>query len=310
MFFRALLKRHQLIQCCARCLESRKMSSNSNAVNLSYYSYEKKVDGALELQPIIILHGMMGSKQNWQSLAKVFGKSGRKVLAVDARNHGESTHTEEMNYFLFRDDVLRLMDQQELEQVVLIGHSMGGKTAMTTALTNPERVSGLVVVDVSPAMSPNVNKTPAYLEAMLRISLSFIDANTEDSNPAMSQVRRQVLDDLAVAVQDEAMRHFLASNLTIRDNKLTWKCNLDAIINNHKELASFPEFEDEQYYGRCLFVGGSESDYIREKHYPVIKSLFPLAEIQHIPGAGHWVHSEKPRQFIHVVNKFLSDSGL
>ncbi|XP_053376156.1 protein ABHD11-like isoform X2 [Mercenaria mercenaria] len=310
MFVRNILRRPRLVQCCIRCLERRKLSTDSNAVNLSYYSYEKKVDGAVEQQPVIILHGMMGSKQNWQSLAKVFGKSGRKVVALDARNHGESDHTEEMNYFLLRDDVLRLMDQQELEQAVLMGHSMGGKTAMTTALTNAERVAGLIVVDISPAVSPSVNKTPAYLEAMLRISLSFSDLNGEDSSPSMSQVRQQIINDLAVAVQDEAMRHFLASNLTIRDNKLSWKCNLDAIINNLHDLSSFPLFEEEQYYGRCLFIGGGNSDYIREEHYPLIKSLFPLAETQHIPDAGHWVHSEKPQQFIHVVNAFLKDAGL
>lgn len=286
------------------------LSSESNAVNLSYYSYEKKVDGALEQQPVIILHGLMGSKQNWQSLAKVFGKSGRKVVAVDARNHGDSVHTEEMNYFLFRDDVLRFMDQQDLEQAVLLGHSMGGKTAMTTALTNPERVSGLIVVDVSPAVSPSVNRTPAYLEAMLRISLSFNDSNMNDASAPVSSVRRQIINDLADAVQDEAMRHFLASNLTIRDNKLAWKCNLDAIINNLPDLSSFPAFEDEQYYGHCLFIGGSRSEYIKEEHYPLITGLFPLAEIQHIPDAGHWVHAEKPKQFIHVVNQFLKEAGL
>lgn len=284
--------------------------TNSSVVNLSYYSYEKKVDGAASQQPLVIMHGMMGSKLNWQSLAKVFGKSGRKVIAVDARNHGESVHVEAMDYFLFRDDVLALMDQQQIDQAVLVGHSMGGKTAMVTALTNAERVAGLVIVDVSPAISPNVHKTPGFLEAMLKISLTFLDSNEETTTEPLSKIRRQIIKDLASAVQDEAMRHFLASNLTIRDNRLAWKCNLDSIVNNFRHLASFPKFVDEQYYGPTLFVGGGRSDYITEEHYPVIKSLFPLAEIKHIPDAGHWVHSERPQEFISVVNEFLKDSGL
>ncbi|KAL4223643.1 Alpha/beta hydrolase domain-containing protein 11 [Mactra antiquata] len=306
MLLKTMYRKSSSIVHCLRCSCRKYMSTNSSAVGLSYYSYEKKIADSYEKQPLVILHGMMGSKQNWQSLAKAFGKTGRKVLALDARNHGESTHTEDMNYFLFRDDLLKLMDEQDLEQAVLIGHSMGGKTAMVTALQNAERVSGLIIVDVSPAISPNVNKTPAYLEAMLKVSLSYLD----DDSPQLSKIRRQVVNELAEAIQDEPMRHFLASNLTVKDNALTWKCNLDSIINNFNTLASFPKFEDEQYYGDTLFIGGMRSNYIHIDHYPKIKALFPTAEIKMIPDAGHWVHADKPEQFINTVNDFLKESGL
>lgn len=310
MSLQQIFRKAKWSKCCMTCLQKRLLSTATNSpVNLSYYSYEKKVDGAASQQPLVILHGMMGSKQNWQSLAKVFGKMGRKVIAVDARNHGESAHVEAMDYFLFRDDLLHLMDQQELDQAVLIGHSMGGKTAMVTALTNAERVAGLVVVDTAPAMSPSTARHPHYMEAMLKISLTFMDTDEETAAP-LSKVRRQIINELAEAVQDDAVRHFLASNLTIRDNRLAWKCNLDAIINNFPSLASFPKFEDEQYYGSTIFIGGGRSEYITKDHFPKIKSLFPLAEVKHIPNAGHWVHSEKPHEFVSLVNDFLKEAGL
>ncbi|KAH3891471.1 protein ABHD11-like isoform X1 [Dreissena polymorpha] len=308
------LQNKQFFQLCSRCLQQRSLCSApaSSAVDLSYYAYEKQTEDSSKAQqfPLILMHGLMGSKQNWQSIAKVLGRKGRKVLAADARNHGGSPHVENMNYQLFTEDLLRLMDTQFIEQAVLLGHSMGGKTAMVTALTHAERVAGLIVVDVSPTMSPSLQTHPQYLEAMLRIPLLTMADTHDTENTPLSTVRRHVYQELAKTIQDDAMRHFLASNLVIRGNKFSWKCNLDSIINNFPDLASFPSFDQSQYYGGTLFIGGSNSDYIIEENIPQIKKFFPLAEIRHIEGAGHWVHSDKPAQFITAVNKFLNEAGV
>ncbi|XP_052801237.1 protein ABHD11-like [Mya arenaria] len=308
-----LLLQGRLFQSCSYCVRRQLCSAtSSHAVDLSYYAYEKQPQESVHAQqlPLILMHGLMGSKQNWQSLAKVFGSTGRKVLALDARNHGGSVHVEDMNYALFCEDVVRFLDSQNIEQAVLLGHSMGGKTAMVTALTHGGRVAGLIVVDVAPSVSPNIEKHPSYLEAMLRIPLLTL-ANTGDTeNTPISTVRRHVFTELAKTIQDEAMRHFLASNLVIRDNKFGWKCNLDSIINNFHDIASFPKFEEEQYYGGTLFIGGSNSNYLTEENVPRIKELFPLAEVKYIEGAGHWVHSDKPHLFISTVNNFLLQAGV
>lgn len=298
-----------LLQECVHCQQRRSLAiDGSRGVNLAYYTYENlKVQTQPELHPLIILHGMMGSKSNWQSLVKVFGRTGRKVVALDARNHGESVHVEEMSYFLFRDDLLRFMDMEEIDQAILLGHSMGGKTSMVTALTHPERVAGLIIEDVAPTASPSAGPVPAFLQAMLKIKVMLLDA---EPGTQLSKARQVAIEELAKTGIDKATQHFLAGNLTLKDDRFTWKCNLDTIINTFPVLAHFPEFEKQPYEGKTLFVGGSKSQYIREDHTPLILSLFPAAKIVHVPDAGHWIHSEKPHEFINVVNTFLQEEHL
>lgn len=251
------------------------------------------------------MHGMFGSKSNWHSLAKRFSSGGRKVVSIDARNHGESPHTEEMDYFLMSKDVLNLMDEMGHEKVSLLGHSMGGKVFMCTALTHADRVDSLIVVDVSPISSPRLKtKTlPDYLQTMLKIQVKMLDLTVEDTS--LSTARLIANDLLKEVEKDSHVRQFLATNMIHKDGRFRWRVNLDSIINNYLPLCKFPEF-DTQYKGPTLFIGGSESEYITPTCIPIIERLFPSAEVKYIQGAGHWVHADKPSDFVKTVKQFYN----
>ncbi|XP_056021871.1 protein ABHD11-like isoform X2 [Ostrea edulis] len=247
------------------------------------------------------MHGLMGSASNWASLSKVLATTGRKIIRLDARNHGDSTHSENMSYKAMSSDVLKVMDDLEIERACLMGHSMGGKAFMTTALLHPERVSSLIVVDVSPAPSPGAKYFPSYLQCMLKISTRM----PELDHMSLSKARAIVTDALQEVEEHLGVRQFLAANLIKVNGRLKWRVNLDAIVNNYHDLSSFPQF-DTKYEGPTLFVGGERSQYISPSTKPDIMNLFPKAVIEHIPNAGHWVHSDNPRQFLECVLRFLN----
>ncbi|XP_021361445.1 protein ABHD11-like isoform X2 [Mizuhopecten yessoensis] len=253
----------------------------------------------------MVMHGLMGSSNNWRSLSKALCKTGRKVIAVDARNHGASPHNEHMSYFLMSDDVLRLMDELGEERVTLMGHSMGGKVLMTLALTHPDRVKNLVVVDVSPRPRPAsvTPTTSAYLQSMLKITSSLCDTTLT----SLSQAKQHADKILQETEQDVSIRQFLITNLEHINGRFRWKVNLDAIINSMPELGGFPEFS-QQFTRPTLFVGGQNSNYILSSDIPRIQELFPKAVVKHIDNAGHWVHAENPHEFLKVVKTFLLEN--
>lgn len=275
-------------------------SANVSAVNLAY-DYQQEANYNELLPPVMIMHGLMGSSSNWASISKVLAKTERKIIRLDARNHGDSPHSEDMSYEAMSYDVLRVMDNLKTEKACLMGHSMGGKAFMTTALLHPERVSSLIVVDVSPALSPGAQYFPSYLQCMLKISSRLPELEGE----SLTKARNIVVDALQEVEEHLGIRQFLAANLIQVDGKLKWRVNLDAIINNYQDLASFPKF-DTKYKGPTLFVGGEISPYISPSTTPDIMNLFPNAVIQHIPKAGHWVHSDNPYQFLECVLRFLN----
>nr|XP_022340961.1 protein ABHD11-like isoform X1 [Crassostrea virginica] len=282
----------------ARNIQNSSKSSDVSAVNLAYdYTQPSKESN---VPPLFIMHGLMGSASNWSSISKVLAKTGRKIIRLDARNHGDSPHCEDMSYEAMSYDVLKVMDNMKIEKACLMGHSMGGKAFMTTALLHPERVSSLIVVDVSPAPSPGAKYFPSYLQCMLKISSQL----TELKGVQLSKARAMVVEALKEVEEHLGVRQFLAANLVLVDGKLKWRVNLDAIINDYQELASFPQF-DTKYEGPTLFVGGERSQYISPSTTPDIMNLFPNAVIEHIPQAGHWVHSDNPSQFLECVLKFL-----
>ncbi|XP_060085606.1 protein ABHD11-like [Ylistrum balloti] len=280
-------------------------SSNTNsAVKLAHHIYKSEEKGS-DKTSVVVMHGLMGSSNNWRSLSKVLCETGRKVIAVDARNHGESPHSEHMNYFLMSDDVLRLMDGLGEERVNLIGHSMGGKVFMTLALMHPQRVENLVVVDVSPRPRP-ASVTPttnSYLHSMLKISSSLSDTTLTSLSKAKQHADRI----LQESEQDVSIRQFLITNLVHKNGRFRWRVNLDAIINNMSELGDFPEL-NKQFTRPTLFVGGENSDYIGPSDIAKIQKLFPKAEVNHIENAGHWVHAENPQAFLKLVKSFLLEN--
>ncbi len=243
-------------------------------------------------EPLVILHGLFGSGRNWLSLAQALSGSHR-VWCVDQRNHGESPHTAAMDYPAMAADLVRLLDRNGLQRVALIGHSMGGKTAMWLALHHPERVSRLLVVDIAPVSYAHDYET--MIGAMQAVD--FTQATRRDQVDAA----------LRDAVPEAGVRQFLLTNVVSRDGRLQWRINLAAIGAALPALVDFPNPAPEcRYPGPTLFLGGAESPYLRPEHEPRIFRLFPEADVEHLPGAGHWVHAERPDEFLAVARRFLA----
>ncbi|KAL2095388.1 hypothetical protein ACEWY4_010107 [Coilia grayii] len=262
-------------------------------VNLTYDVFDGKGDKT----PLVFLHGLFGSKSNFQSIAKsLVQRTGRKVLTVDARNHGKSTHSPMITYEAMTNDLTQLLAQLRIGKCILIGHSMGGKVAMTTALTQPNLVERLVVVDISPAPTTPLTNFPAYIQAMKDVKVP--------NDVPRSTARRLAEDQLRKHVKERSVRQFLLTNLIEEDGQYSWRVNLEAIGNHLKDIMSFPAFNT-SYEGPTLFLGGTNSAYISSEDYPEIQRLFPCADIQYIPDASHWIHADKPLDFISSLVAFL-----
>ncbi len=255
-------------------------------MNLNFQEYGKG-------KPLLILHGMLGSLDNWHTLSKRFAGSFR-VLALDLRNHGRSPHADVLTYDAMAEDLVDFLDHLQVQSAYLLGHSMGGKTAMQLALSHPERVDKLIVVDIAPKMYPRLHDE--FLDALMSIRL--VDYHS----------RQQVDRALQPRVPEFAVRQFLLKNLT-RDTagKFSWKANLDVISRNYKEIAR--QITAENAFSKpALFVRGSRSDYVLDSDTPIIRRLFPRATISAIE-AGHWVHADSPEPFADLVTKFLEDDA-
>ncbi|XP_046351534.2 protein ABHD11-like isoform X1 [Haliotis rufescens] len=292
---------------CVRHISAKQ--SYPKAVKLSYTEHDFEQTGSWEVgslgnkdyAPLMVLHGLFGSKSNWHTIAKKLAEDGHRVITVDGRNHGDSDHSPNMDYYAMRDDVLRLMDDLHLEQTVLVGHSMGGKVAMTLALSQPERLKALVVVDVAPVTSPGGTLLLSYAERMRQI--------VPDSHVQVSTARKEAEVQLRPIVESSLVRQFLLTNLVEKHGKVQWRLNLDAIIGSYHSVMEFPEFSH-PFEKPTKFIGGSLSHHISSETIPEIKSLFPMADITHIPGAGHWVHSENTPEFLSILSDFLTQESL
>jgi esterase len=240
--------------------------------------------------PLLILHGLLGSLDNWltqaQKLAAHF-----EVFVPDHRNHGQSPHADEFDYEAMAGDLLEFVNEHQLGTVHLLGHSMGGKTAMRFAQLHPDRVDKLVVVDMSPReYAPRYGEILAAMQAL---------------DLAEFERRDQVEVALATVVPDKNLRQFLLKNLR-RDTSgaLRWKPNLAALRTNYANVRHSLR-HTEKFTGPVLFVRGGRSDYLRDEDIDPIQQLFPRATMATIAAAGHWVHAEAPVEFLRVVTEFL-----
>ncbi|KAF5906995.1 protein ABHD11, partial [Clarias magur] len=225
-------------------------ATSTSHVNLSYDVYDGKEDGI----PLVFLHGLFGSKSNFHAIAKsLVQRTGRKVLTVDARNHGHSAHSPDLTYEAMTNDLKHLLNQLHIGKCILIGHSMGGKTAMTTALSQPSLVERLVVVDISPVPTSGRIFMKGYIEAMKEVKVP--------SSIPRSTARRLAEDQLRNHVKEHSVRHFLLTNLVEQNGHYAWRINLEAISNHLMDLMGFPEFST-TYDGPTLFLGGSNSEYL------------------------------------------------
>ena len=243
-----------------------------------------------EGKPLIILHGLFGMLDNWQTLAKEFACFFETHI-LDLRNHGRSFHTNQHNYELMCEDLLKYLNAYKLDEVFLIGHSMGGKAAMTFACMYPERVKKLVVVDIAPKYYPPHHQE--ILSALNAVEQAKIKSR-KDADQILSQY-----------FSESTMRQFLLKNLYWKSStELTFKFNLkglsDQIENIGQALHNNALFENP-----TLFIVGQASNYIKETDIELIESHFPDFEIEEITMSGHWVHAENPDQFFDKVCRFL-----
>ncbi|MBO0359928.1 alpha/beta fold hydrolase [Hymenobacter sp. BT186] len=243
--------------------------------------------------PLVILHGLFGTLDNWQTLARRWADTGHRVISADLRNHGRSFQTPEHTYELMSNDVLALFESLQLgPDTTLMGHSMGGKVAMRFALDHPDRLARLIVVDIAPRLSDM-----AHQDNILA-GLNAVDLTTLES-------RQQADEALAQHIRQPGVRQFLLKNLyRLDDNSFAWRQNLAALTQHIAEIGeeiSSPE----PFLKPALFIRGGQSDYINaeDKLYG-IPALFPNSQVETIVDAGHWVHAEKPDEVFGLVDAF------
>ena len=243
-------------------------------------------------QPFLILHGYFGMGDNWKSLANQFAEK-YEVHMIDQRNHGRSFHSDAFDYELMAEDLYNYIQHHNLNRILLLGHSMGGKTAMLFAVEYPELVDKLLVADISPRYyQPHHNE---ILKA-----LNSVDFSIHNS-------RNLVDAQLAKYIPELGTRQFLLKNVYWKEKgRLDFRFNLSSLTKNNSEvgkaLPSFTTFD-----GEVLFLAGGNSSYITSEEVPLIKAHFPNSQIVTIPNAGHWLHAENPSGFYKEVMQFLSN---
>lgn len=241
--------------------------------------------------PLIILHGLFGTLDNWQTLAKRFAEE-HTVFTIDQRNHGKSPHTLEHSYTLMAEDLREFMESQFMFKAHILGHSMGGKTAMKFALMYPDMVDKLTVVDISPR--GNAGGHELIFKALFGLDLDKIESRKE-ADAALS-----------VLIKQTGVRQFLLKNLTRKkEGGYCWKMNLEALFNHYSEILAGIESE-EVFDGEALFIRGGKSDYVPDADIPLIEKYFPEARVETVADAGHWVHAEQPDELFGLVTDFLS----
>jgi esterase len=242
-------------------------------------------------RPLFILHGLFGSSDNWQTLAKRFAES-FTVYLIDLRNHGHSPHSDEFSYELMSNDLLELINEEHLEKVSLLGHSLGGKTAMFFTVAHPDRVEKLIVVDIGPKKYPVTNQ---YV----------VDA-LDKFDPQNLASRKEAETLLSQYIDEEGTKQFLLKNLYWDDNqKLQWRFNFPSLKANIKAVGDATPIPANPMDLPVLFLKGDKSDYIFPADVKLMKNMFPNAQLEVISGAGHWVHADQPQAFSDAILKFL-----
>lgn len=249
-------------------------------------NYKKTGQG----KSLIILHGLFGSADNWLSIAKGLENDFTTYL-IDQRNHGDSGHHKEWNYKVMAEDIAEFIEEHQLEKVHLMGHSMGGKTAMTFALRHGEKVDRLIIVDIAPRFYPVHHQT--ILEGLNAIHLDQLKS------------RKEADDILGKYVEERSIRQFLLKSLARNgEGEYVWKINLPVITEKIENVSAAID-EDGSFDHPTLFIGGINSNYIQDKDREKIEAFFPHSQIIKIKNAGHWIHAEQPEAVVKTVQAFL-----
>ncbi|MFQ3575851.1 MAG: alpha/beta fold hydrolase, partial [Cytophagales bacterium] len=244
-------------------------------------------------EPIIILHGLFGSSDNWLTFSKKLSEKGYRVILVDLRNHGRSPHDSIHNYDEMANDIKELIDRLELKQPTIMGHSMGGKAAMKFSVKYPDSISKLVVVDIGPKYyKPHHHK---YLAALNAIPVSKLSSRTEAEAV------------IAPLIEDFGERQFLLKNLARKeDGGFEWKMNLKVLEDQIDNIGEGMD-ANQKFRKPTLFVKGSKSNYIKDDDAIMMKWIFPLSNLVEVENSGHWVHVDQPDKLLEVVSEFLKN---
>lgn len=237
--------------------------------------------------PILIAHGLFGSARNWGVIARRLSDQGRRVLTVDMRNHGDSPWTDSHSYPDLADDLAGVIAAHG-GQADVLGHSMGGKAAMALALMHPALVRRLIVADIAPVAYGHTQQH--LIDAMRALDLAAVET------------RRDADTQLAAHVDADGVRAFLLQSLDVKGR--AWRLNLDTLERFMPTILGWPDLAG-GFDGPTLFLSGALSDYVKPDHRPAIKALFPKARFAKIPGAGHWLHADRPREFEATIAAFF-----
>ncbi|MFL6048002.1 MAG: alpha/beta fold hydrolase [Propionibacteriaceae bacterium] len=246
---------------------------------------------------VAFLHGLFGQGKNWTTIAKGLSDSARVTL-VDLPNHGQSPWTDHFSYPEMARQVAELLHAQGgNDQWAVIGHSMGGKVAMTLALLQPEFVERLCVVDISPVPNQEIHEFQTFIEGMQSIDLETLSG------------RKQADAKLSAYVSSPAIRSFLLQNLrhdhSTAGEAWRWQINLELLDENLSVMGGWPDLGAQPYQGRVLWLAGAKSGYVRAEYTHIMRAHFPRVQLVKIKGAGHWVHSEQPAAFLATIRRFL-----
>lgn len=244
-----------------------------------------------EGKPFLIIHGFLGMSDNWKTLSTQFAELGYQVHSLDMRNHGKSFHSDDFNYDIMTEDVKEYINHYQLNDIVLLGHSMGGKIAMLFAAKYPNFIKKLIVADIG----------PKYYAPHHQTILAALNAVDFSVKPARNEVEEL----LSGFIQDFGTRQFLLKNLYWKEpSQLAFRFNLKVFNEKINEIGAALPF-DKTYNGKVLFLRGDKSDYILDSDFETIYYHFPEAKILTISNAGHWLHAENPKDFFYEVKNFL-----
>ena len=271
---------------------SGRQNAKSFTKTLTLYSRKVGENGP----DFVVLHGLFGSGKNWRSFAGSLEED-FQVWTLDARNHGDSPHADSMSYQQMAEDVVRFFDGNELENVILLGHSMGGKTAMQLALQFPDRIAALIVVDIAPVCYDHQQKQLKLIEAMQGLHL------------AAEMSRSDIEKKLALKMPEKRLLSFLMTNLYRQNGQFQWRIGLEQIAAGMPYLLNYPEVNS-VFEGPVQFIGGENSAYLKFEYHALIRKKFPESRITMLKNCGHWLHIEQPAAFQKTVNEFLRYNNL
>jgi len=245
-----------------------------------------------EGKPLLILHGFLGMSDNWKTLGNQYSQNEFQAHLIDQRNHGKSFHSDDFDYELLADDLKNYMVHHNISSANLIGHSMGGKTVMQFACSNPKLVEKLIVADIAPKYYPPHHSE--IINGLVSLNFEKINSRTEADN------------ELAKHLSDFGIRQFLLKNLYwVEKGKLGFRFNLSILQNKMEEIGENIS-STATFTGETLFLRGDKSEYILQNDFDIIKRHFPKAAINTISNAGHWLHAENPKEFLSETLNFLN----